>query len=378
MNMRKISVSVRILRAGVHLGVLGMLLAASPIGCGDDALGSNRPEFTDAGSRPNRGTGAMSPDPFFGTSVATVPPVGAWDLPFNVVDAAYSNALERIVIASDLPQAALYLFDPSSLRAVQIALPKAPRRVSVSPDGLSAAIGHDGEVSWVDLAAMSIKKRCYVGPEISAVALANDGRAYASGSAEGVRGTDLRACTDQSAEELDTPSHPGLAIDGERDLLYAAPNDSSDMDIRVYDISEGKPRAMGALGYQHHILDCGALWRAADGRIFLRCGDVIENGSIRPLGLPFEEIRAVAARSGAALIVPEPPLYGPTQVSASAAYFYDASWKAVGKIELSANGENNPSNIRHAFARAGSGEWYVIAERPADPPSFAMSVIASP
>jgi hypothetical protein len=70
----------------------------------------------------------------------------------NVLDAEYSETLDAIVMIADIPAPALYLYDPTTHTQRAIALDMTPRALSVSPDGLSAAVGHNALITLVDLA----------------------------------------------------------------------------------------------------------------------------------------------------------------------------------------------------------------------------------
>src|SRR5688572_10322428 len=69
-------------------------------------------------------------------------------LDFRVLDAEYSSSLERIVAVSATPQNRLWVYDPVGQSGSFLDLPLAPTCVSVSPDGLQAAVGHN---AWVTL-----------------------------------------------------------------------------------------------------------------------------------------------------------------------------------------------------------------------------------
>ncbi|MGD2056617.1 MAG: hypothetical protein PVJ15_07405, partial [Gammaproteobacteria bacterium] len=71
-------------------------------------------------------------------------------LDYQVVDAEYSNQLDRIVMVAANPDT-LHVVDPLSETDVSVALPLPPTSVSVGPDGHFAAVGHDGLVSYIDL-----------------------------------------------------------------------------------------------------------------------------------------------------------------------------------------------------------------------------------
>lgn len=64
-------------------------------------------------------------------------------LSFNVVDSDYSTTLDRIVAVAASPNE-LHIYDPSGQTDTVVSLRLTPTCVSVAPDGLHAAVGHDG------------------------------------------------------------------------------------------------------------------------------------------------------------------------------------------------------------------------------------------
>ncbi len=71
-------------------------------------------------------------------------------LSFFPIDAKYSRVLDRLVFGSAAP-GQLHVFDPVAQTDVSVPLPFWPNSVSISSDGLRAAVGHDAAVSYVDL-----------------------------------------------------------------------------------------------------------------------------------------------------------------------------------------------------------------------------------
>ena len=65
-----------------------------------------------------------------------------------------STALDRMVLVSTNPDL-LTIFDPVSGTGRTVALSMPPTALSISPDGQHAAVGHDGRISYVNLASAS-------------------------------------------------------------------------------------------------------------------------------------------------------------------------------------------------------------------------------
>ncbi len=89
------------------------------------------------------------------TTVQAGPPLPT--IAFRPIDAKYSRALDRIVAIATGPDK-LHLLGPVSQEDVAVTLPLPPRCVSISGDGLYAAVGYDAWVSYVDLTNAQIIK----------------------------------------------------------------------------------------------------------------------------------------------------------------------------------------------------------------------------
>jgi hypothetical protein len=77
-------------------------------------------------------------------------------LSFEVQDAAYSAPLNRIVATSTQPTSAVLLVDPDSGTSQTIATPAGPSKVSLSPDGLTAAVVRSGGVTFLNLQTRAV------------------------------------------------------------------------------------------------------------------------------------------------------------------------------------------------------------------------------
>jgi len=114
------------------------------------------------------------------TAPPAAPPAsrGMVALPFRVIDAEYSRALDAIVAVSESPNA-LHLYNPVTQSFRSVALAATPTSVSVGPNGLFAAVGHNGTISYVDLANASLVSTLNVSTNVLDIVLAGNGYVYA-------------------------------------------------------------------------------------------------------------------------------------------------------------------------------------------------------
>jgi len=198
-------------------------------------------------------------------------------LAHRVLDAEYSKALDAIVMVDEAPNA-LYLHDPVAGTERSVALSLVPTSVSVGPDGLFAAVGHNAYVSYVDLTTMEVLKVLPVAADAFDVVLAGNGFVYvfpridqwvaihclelSTGAETTSGGYSIRAGT---AAKL----HPGGAA------IYGADNGLSPSDIERYGITGGTAVFQYDSPYHGDYPMCGNLWISEDGaRIFTACGYV--------------------------------------------------------------------------------------------------------
>ena len=93
-------------------------------------------------------------------------------LPYRPVTAEYSNALDRIIFIAASPNQ-LHIFDPVSNTDTPVNLPKPPLSLSLSLDGMHAAVGHDGLISYVNLQTMSLEKTLPASVTVTSLVLGN-------------------------------------------------------------------------------------------------------------------------------------------------------------------------------------------------------------
>ncbi len=197
-------------------------------------------------------------------------------LAHRVLDAEYSKALDRIVMVDTSPNA-LYVYDPATGDETTVFLALPPTAVGVAPDGLSAVVGHNGFVSWVDLAGATLTRTFSVSAVLGDVVLAGNGFAYLfpiTPSFDTVHALELATGAETTASSF-------LGFEGTRAKLhpsgariYGADNMVSPADLRRFDIA-GASVTGGVERYHGSYAICGDLWLSEDGaRIFTACGNV--------------------------------------------------------------------------------------------------------
>lgn len=199
---------------------------------------------------------------------------------FTVVDAEYSRALDRVVLLTDPPE--LHIQDPlADAEDLVVTLPLEGRAVSVAPDGLTAAVGHDGWVSLVDLVDGTLVDTVTTSADSLDIVLAGNGYAYVFPVRD--QWTSIRCVNlETGAEELST----GMSIyagtlarlSPRGDAIYGADNGLSPSDIEKYDVSAGTAAYLYDSPYHGDYYMCGNLWFDEPGdRIFTRCGNVFHS-----------------------------------------------------------------------------------------------------
>lgn len=189
-------------------------------------------------------------------------------------DAAYSAALDRIVLAGINPNA-LYLVNPVTGASAAIALSKEPFALSLAPDGLSAVVGHEDLVSLVNLQTKAVTLTKTMSAGTLDLVHGGNGFAYvfpSAGTSNSIQNVPLSASA-VTQGDLAPITHAELAPGSL--TMYAAP-DAFD-GIYRYDIVSNSPSLTRGVSSKA----CGRLWISDDAqRIFTRCGTVYSISNI--------------------------------------------------------------------------------------------------
>jgi hypothetical protein len=211
-------------------------------------------------------------------------------LPFRVIDAEYSKVLDAIVAVSDSPNA-LQIYDPVTQSLRSVALAATPTSVSVRPDGLFAAVGHNGTISYVDLVNASLVTTLNVSTNVLDIVLAGNGYVYAfprTDQWETIRCVHIASNTEtqHTGNSIYAGTlgrlHPGGA------WIYGAINYVSPADIEKYDISPGTAMYLDDSPYHGDYSMCGNLWFSEDGnRIYTACGNVFRSTNVQATDMTY-------------------------------------------------------------------------------------------
>jgi hypothetical protein len=206
-------------------------------------------------------------------------------LPHDLVDAAYSKALDAVISVSGLPTPALNVYELSTGTTRSVALATPPSALSLSPDSLRAVVGHDGAVSVVDLAGQpTVVARHGVSLAVGALLFDSPGRAHVFGDRRfnhnPIHALDLATGMETRSLHLAYGVvHAALHPAGGR--LYYANRGVSPDDIFRMDLLGAVPAAPLDSPYHGEHAMCGRVWPASNGnRLYTGCGNTFTSSSV--------------------------------------------------------------------------------------------------
>jgi len=200
-------------------------------------------------------------------------------LPYNVVSAAYAESLQKLILVSAAPNE-LHIYDPETRADQKVVLAMPPLSLSVRPDGLFAAVGHDGWVSYVDLQTATVQQKYSVITDVSSIVLAGNGYAYLFPARDwsDIYSLHLASGTNTATNAIYDGRIPRLYADG--NYMYVGGNWFSKWSIGA-----------GVASLSNNVTSvgtCGNLWLTEDGkRMITACGGVYRTSSV-----PSEDMQA--------------------------------------------------------------------------------------
>lgn len=210
------------------------------------------------------------------TVTVTVTPSIA-PLLYDVVDAEYSQQLNKVIMVSASPSQ-LHIYDPATQTETAVDLIRAPTSVSVSPDGLYAAVGHDALLSYVNLSNGSVEATHAVSTNILDIVLAGNGYAYAfpkTDQWEYIRCINITTGIETLHTGMQIYAGTVAKLQPGSTSIYGADNGLSPSDIEKYSITGGTAVYLYDSPYHGTYNMCGNIWIAETGdRIFTACGNI--------------------------------------------------------------------------------------------------------
>lgn len=163
-------------------------------------------------------------------------------LSYRTVASRYSTPLDRLVMISSAPDL-LHIYDPSTTSDITVSLPKPPLGLAVSPDGLHAAVTHDGLLSWIDLSAASLIKTIPITGQPTTVFMSDTYAMYylaGNGYTGGINGVNLLTGTAVTFPGLNYYYATNGVFDASQQYMYLSQDGVSPDDMEKATITNGQ------------------------------------------------------------------------------------------------------------------------------------------
>jgi len=193
-------------------------------------------------------------------------------LPFKPVAFEYNKKLDRLILISSNPNR-LYIYDPVTSQSVLVSLAQPPLSVSISPDGLRAAVGHYALISYIDLEEGTVLKLFNVPTQASSIIAGSSwiytvGTYYASPYSVNIQ-------TGEAVRNTAAFFMTGGKLNSGVNAIYGARDGTSPNDVEKWDISTGPVTKESDSPYHGDYCIYGPVWFSPDWtRIYTGCGTV--------------------------------------------------------------------------------------------------------
>lgn len=239
-------------------------------------------------------TGETGPPP---DSEAPLPVASRVVLSHDARDAEYSRTLDRIVMAATYPGNALYIYDVATGTEQSVPLAEPPTSVSISPDGLTAAVGHDALISIVDLAQVGQQNApgpllLNVSTKVFDIVLDGRGRVhYIPDTDEGasIHTIDIAAGTEQLSTDPGVFGQTYARLHPSGSYLFVGDPLLSPASMDKWDITGPAAEYVTSASFDSSYLGaCGKIWFNESGsQVYSQCGQVFGTDSPQNVHLPF-------------------------------------------------------------------------------------------
>lgn len=204
----------------------------------------------------------------------------------DVIDAEYSKIKDQLVFVSEHPMQVNIL--KSGSETIQtIPLLYTPTCISISQDGETAVVGHDGHITYVNLTTKSIIKTYNVSCFALDIVLGNNKWAYVFPKENQwtyIRCINMNLSNDNEVHDNENQIYAGTKgrLDSTGKFIYGAENGGSPADIEKFDIQNGTAIKIYDSPYHGDYPFNGDLWFSEDGnRIFTRGRTVVRISEIK-------------------------------------------------------------------------------------------------
>lgn len=204
----------------------------------------------------------------------------------DVVDAEYSKVKDMLVFVSSTPSK-INIYNASLGTISSIDLIYTPTCVSVSSDGNTAIVGHDGYITYVDLINKKIIKTFSVSCNALDIVLGNNKWAYIFPKVdqwEYMRCIKVDLSNDNEVLQTGNFIYAGTKakLHPSGKFIYGTNNGLSPSDIEKYDIQNGGAKYLYDSPYHGDYPISGDLWFSEDGlRVFTRGKTVLKTSEIK-------------------------------------------------------------------------------------------------
>jgi uncharacterized protein (TIGR03437 family) len=194
-------------------------------------------------------------------------------LPFKPVAFEYSQKLDRLILISTNPNR-LYIYDTATSTAVPVPLSQPPLSLSVSPDGLRAAVGHDALISYIDLQNATVLKQFTV-PTVASGIIAASSWIYTVGGGYSASPYSVNIATGEAIRNTAAFMMTGGKLNVGVNTIYGTRDGTSPNDVEKWNISTGPVTAETDSPYHGDYCIYGPVWFSPDwNRIYTGCGTI--------------------------------------------------------------------------------------------------------
>jgi hypothetical protein len=285
-------------------------------------------------------------------------------LSFEPFQAAYSQPLDSIVMISGSPNQ-LHIYNANTNVDSIVLLPSAPLSLSVSRDGLHAAVAHANVVSYVNLQTKLVEKSLTTNVP-SGVVVLGDSAVYVFGGMWGAASAQVDLSSGSIVTYSDWGS-TGARLHPTRSYIYATQGEDPNTVVR-WDVSGniGGFPAEPPIGFWGALPQCGAIWFSPAGdRIYNGCASVMQSSADTTVDLTYlttfaglsqiQSMDTSAALSEVAVIPMTSSFYNPnppaTAPNDSEVRLFDAAYlNPVGRFAL-------PPFLVNGGSYAAHGHW---------------------